>query len=165
LIDDVEADSYWSLSKFLDGIQDNYIPSQPGIQRFIFKMKEIVRRLDEPLSKHFDEQSCDFTLFAFRWMNCLLMRELPLLLIIRIWDTYLSEGEEFASFHVYVCVSLLLTWAAQLKTMEFQNMILFLQDLPTPSWTDKEVEILLSQAYLYQSLFQNSPNHLRSQTL
>jgi len=42
----VEADSYWCLSKLLDGIQDNYTQSQPGIQRRVFMLKELVQRID-----------------------------------------------------------------------------------------------------------------------
>src|SRR5205807_606685 len=33
VLDVVSADSFWCLTKLLDGIQDNYIHSQPGIQR------------------------------------------------------------------------------------------------------------------------------------
>ena len=42
----VEADSYWCLSKLLDGMQDHYTFAQPGIQRLVFKLKELVRRID-----------------------------------------------------------------------------------------------------------------------
>ena len=38
-----------------------------------------------------DKIGIDFLQFSFRWMNCLLMRELSLDLILRVWDTYLSE--------------------------------------------------------------------------
>lgn len=31
----VEADSFWSFSKLLDSIQDNYTFAQPGIQRYL----------------------------------------------------------------------------------------------------------------------------------
>ena len=49
-----------------------------------------------------------FMQFAFRWMNCLLMRELELNCIVRLWDTYLSESSRgFDDFHVYVCASFL----------------------------------------------------------
>lgn len=40
----VEADSYWCLCKLLDGIQDHYTYAQPGIQRTVFHLKELVRR-------------------------------------------------------------------------------------------------------------------------
>ena len=45
-ISDVEADCYWCLTKLLDGMQDHYTFAQPGIQRLVFKLKELVRRID-----------------------------------------------------------------------------------------------------------------------
>ncbi|CAO3701641.1 unnamed protein product [Rhizopus microsporus] len=42
----IEADSFWCLSKLLDGIQDNYTFAQPGIQRQILTLKELVSRID-----------------------------------------------------------------------------------------------------------------------
>ena len=43
---EVEADCYWCLSKLLDGMQDHYTFAQPGIQRLVFKLRELVRRID-----------------------------------------------------------------------------------------------------------------------
>ena len=42
----IEADSFWCLSRLLDGIQDNYICAQPGIQRSVRRMAELVARID-----------------------------------------------------------------------------------------------------------------------
>lgn len=42
----IEADSFWCLSRLLDGIQDNYIFAQPGIQRSVRRMAELVARID-----------------------------------------------------------------------------------------------------------------------
>ena len=39
-----EADAYWCLCKLLDGIQDHYTHAQPGIQRTVFRLTELVRR-------------------------------------------------------------------------------------------------------------------------
>jgi len=44
--------------------------------------------------------------------------------------------------------------------MEFQDIILFLQSLPTVEWDEEEVEPILSQAFILSTLFDNSPNHL-----
>ncbi|CAA0818395.1 Ypt/Rab-GAP domain of gyp1p superfamily protein [Striga hermonthica] len=74
-ISNVEADCYWCLSKLLDGMQDHYTFAQPGIQRLVFKLKELVRRIDEPISRHIEDQGLEFLQFAFRWFNCLLIRE------------------------------------------------------------------------------------------
>jgi hypothetical protein len=43
----------------------------------------------EPLYRHLKNQHIEFLQFAFRWMNNLLMRELPVRCTIRLWDTYL----------------------------------------------------------------------------
>jgi len=160
----VEADSYWCMSKLLDGIQDHYTFAQPGIQRMTHKLKELVGRIDAPLAKHLGSQDAQFIQFAFRWMNCLLMREITLPLISRMWDTYLSEGPSvgFGVFHVYVCAAFLVTWSEELRQREFQDIMLFLQHLPTTRWHCKDVELLLSQAYIWMSVFQNAPSHLKS---
>ena len=49
-ISNIEADCYWCLSKFLDGMQDHYTFAQPGIQRLVFRLKELVRRIDGNVS-------------------------------------------------------------------------------------------------------------------
>jgi len=175
----VEADAYWCLSKLLDSIQDHYTFAQPGIQRMVFKLKEIVARIDAPLHAHLAEQGLAFIQFAFRWMNCLLMRELSLDLIYRVWDTYLAEiggtddanavgaasqSEGFAVLHVYMCASFLVRWSAELQSLEFQDLVMFLQDLPTSGWSNADVGELLSQAFVYMSLYHNAPSHLRPST-
>lgn len=38
---------------------------------------------------------------------------------------------------------------------------MFLQALPTRSWTEKDIELLLSEAFIWQSLFKGSSAHLR----
>jgi hypothetical protein len=77
--------------------------------------------------------------FAFRWMNCLLMREISVRNTIRMWDTYLvslhftfpvyfpvlseaqAEGPDaFSQFHLYVCSAFLVKWSEKLRQMDFQ---------------------------------------------
>ncbi|GMF20954.1 unnamed protein product [Phytophthora lilii] len=160
----VEADSYWCLTKLLDDIQDHYTFAQPGLQRMVQRMEELVHRCDAELFEHIVErENVQFVQFAFRWMNCLLMRELPLDGIVRIWDTYLCEDSGFESFHVYVCAAILMTFGEKLKTLEFQDLVLFLQSLPTKDWVENEIEPLLSRAFILQTYFADAPSHLTSQ--
>ena len=42
----------------------------------------------EQVHNHFRRYEVEYLQFAFRWMNNLLMRELPLRCTIRLWDTY-----------------------------------------------------------------------------
>lgn len=161
-ISNVEADCYWCLSKLLDGMQDHYTFAQPGIQRLIFRLKELVHRIDERVSRHMEEEGLEFLQFAFRWFNCLLIREIPFHLVTRLWDTYLAEGDALPDFLVYICASLLLTWSDELQKLDFQEMVMFLQHLPTQNWTHHELEMVLSRAYMWHVMFNNAPRHLAS---
>lgn len=40
---------------------------------------------------------------------------------------------------------------------------MFLQSLPTKDWTEKDIELLLSEAFIWQSLFGGSSAHLKDQ--
>ncbi|KAJ3074312.1 GTPase-activating protein [Podochytrium sp. JEL0797] len=160
---EVEADTYWCLTRLLDGIQDNYTHAQPGIQRQIARLKELINRIDAQLAAHFQKEGVEFIQFAFRWMNCLLMRELPLKSTIRMWDSYQAEGiEGLSEFHLYVCAAFLVKWSAELKKLEFPDIIQFLQSTPTASWGDRDIELLLSEAFMWKSLFGSSPQHLKN---
>ncbi|MED6112919.1 hypothetical protein PIB30_066142 [Stylosanthes scabra] len=159
-ISNIEADCYWCLSKLLDGMQDHYTFAQPGIQRLVFKLKELVRRIDEPVSSHMELQGLEFLQFAFRWFNCLLIREIPFNLVTRLWDTYLAEGDALPDFLVYIFASFLLTWSDKLKKLDFQELVMFLQHLPTHNWSHQELEMVLSRAFMWHSMFNNSPSHL-----
>jgi len=162
ILRDTEADCYWCLTKFIDSIHDHYTFAQPGIQRLVFKLKEIIQKIDAPLNAHLSIHKIDYIQFAFRWMNCLLMRELPLKVIIRMWDTYLSEDDSFSCIHVYICAAFLLKWSVQIQKQDFQEFYLFIQNLPTHNWLDPEIEPILSQAYLWKTLYNDSPSHLKS---
>jgi hypothetical protein len=47
--------------------------------------------------------------------------------------------------------------------MDFQEIMMFLQSLPTKEWTEKDIELLLSEAFIWQSLFKGSSAHLKGQ--
>lgn len=44
--ENVESDSFWCFSLFLDFIQDHYTFAQPGIQRMVHKLEEIIQKID-----------------------------------------------------------------------------------------------------------------------
>lgn len=103
------------------------------------------------LHAHLASEQVQWLHFSFRWMSVLLMRELRLALILRLWDSYLSEtgvsgaggsgdssaqlgmaqGAGFKNLHVYVCAAFVMHWKERLKQMDFQQIIQFLQKLPT----------------------------------
>jgi len=160
---EVEADTYWCLTNLLAGIQDHYTADQPGVQRMVMRLEELVARIDADLAQHLRETGIEFFQFSFKWMNCLLLREFTLPCIMRLWDTYLSEsGGGFEDFHVYVCAAFLCQFSTEVRTMQFDELFGFMQNMPTSDWGDSEVEIVLSQAYVLSTLFDGSDAHLIS---
>ncbi|XP_056603974.1 TBC1 domain family member 22A isoform X2 [Triplophysa dalaica] len=158
----IEADSFWCMSKLLDGIQDNYTFAQPGIQKKVKALEELVSRIDEMVHRHMQQYEVEYLQFAFRWMNNLLMRELPLRCTIRLWDTYQAEPEGFSHFHLYVCAAFLVRWRKEiLEEKDFQGLMILLQNLPTMHWGNEEVSVLLAEAYRLKFAFADAPNHYK----
>ena len=153
----IEADAYWKFSKLMDGVQDHYTHSQPGLQRMILRLEDLMSRHCPSLNAHFEKEGVQYMQFAFRWMNCFLMRELPLSCVLRLWDTYFAEQRAgFETFHVNVCAVLLKIFEEQLMEMNFQGMLMLLQDLPTNDWGSKDMDEMLSQAFILSTLYDGS---------
>lgn len=158
----VEADSFWCVSALLDTIQDNYTFAQPGIQRKVNDLRELISRVERNLYTHFESNGVEFLQFSFRWMNNLLMREIPLRTTIRLWDTYLSEKDGFSEFHTYVCGAFLRLWSKQLQNeKDFQGIMLKLQSLPTQNWNDQQICELTADAYSLMQFFHGAKSHLQ----
>lgn len=155
-----EADAYYCLCHLLDAVQDHYTFAQPGIQRKAHALAMLIARLDSPLHAHLVSQGCDYLVFSFRWLNCLLQREVPEALVPRLFDTYLAEGDGFAAFVLYVAAAFLCLWRDQLVGLEFSQLVQFLQQLPTHGWTDAHVGELLGRAHQWRVTFADAGSHL-----
>jgi hypothetical protein len=97
----------------------------------------------------------NYHMFAYLWMNCFLIRELPLKYVLRLWDTYFSEELGFSIFHVYFCAAFLkfIFEKTNLRKMELEGAIQVLQHCHDLEVSVKDIEEMLSQAYIYQSLY------------
>jgi len=164
--DNVEADTYWCLTKVLDGIQDNYIPSQPGIHQKVAKLEDLTNRIDPELHQHLVRHGVKYKLFAVRWMNNLLTRELQVRQIVRLWDAYFAQANGFKDFHNYVCVAFLRHWKSELMKMkDFETMLTFLQNVSTANWGEKEISELAAEAYRFSYSFAEAQSHLSGSDL
>jgi len=48
--------------------------------------------------------------------------------------------------------------------MDFEAMTFFLQEMPTDGFAERDVEVLLGEAYVLKCLFQQAPRHLGAGT-
>ncbi|ELP88519.1 hypothetical protein EIN_344790 [Entamoeba invadens IP1] len=158
----IEADTYWMFSALLENIQDHYTSEQSAIYKQLDEMNVVLERVDAKLADKLNEENIQIIQFAFRWFNCFLLREFSFKQGLRLWDTYLSDedGNGFKVFHLYVCVAILKKYSAKLVTLEFADLVQFLQNLPTNEWTDDDMNSTLSEAFVLFSQFKDSPSHL-----
>jgi hypothetical protein len=150
--DEMEADTYWLLTAFLSIVQGNFTFTQSGTHTLTEKLEVVVRLVDPALSAHLRAVGVKFAEFAFRWMNCFMVRELPYAAAVRLFDTYCAEDQAFASFHVYVCAVYLGRLAPRLKAADDMADVIPLLHAPS-AMTEEEVAELTSQAYLLQQLY------------
>ena len=151
---EIEADTFWSMSKLIDGMQDVYTNERRGLFRMIDTIALVISKVDPALAAHFKNEHIDYNTFAIPWINCLLMRAFPLNLVWRLYDTYFSE-QDISRFHPFVCAAFLTTFASKLKSFDFQGSMLFIQNPPTSTWGNEDLELLLSQGFMYSSWFSN----------
>ncbi|KAG5475965.1 hypothetical protein CUR178_03680 [Leishmania enriettii] len=88
----VEGDTYWCAGRVLSLLQDNFMTGQPGILRNARRLEALVRVVDPSLISFLEGYGLTVMDGCFQWLHCLLARELPLPILLRLWDCYLAIG-------------------------------------------------------------------------
>ena len=126
------------------------------------RLRSLLQTIDSKLFDHLESLNLQFEEFGMRWMNCLFTREFSNNCLLRLWDTYLSQEDGFEGFHVYVCVVMLVHYSEFLRERDFSDCITHLLYLPVSEWTSDTLEPILSQAFIFTTLYEGSPSHLKN---
>ncbi len=86
-----EADAFHCFSLFLSSMKQNYVKGFDGVKENLNKVEFLLAKSDKKLSAHFKANNIEIFHFGFRWMFCLLIREFPIHLGIKLMDYYLVE--------------------------------------------------------------------------
>lgn len=147
-----EADAFHCFSLFLSTMKQNYIKGFDGVNENLKKVKELLIKTDKELYDHLTDNDIEVFHFGFRWCFCLLLREFPINLSIKLLDYYLTEEYSQDELCVYVILALLLRFSFKLKTLKREQIIMFLQNLPTANWGDQDIQLLVSEAFTLKNL-------------
>eukprot|EP01084_Bolivina_argentea_P226603 382751_1 len=153
----IEADSYWCLENLFESKQlfNNYTNDFTVTLNMVKCLKYILKKINYNLYLHFENERVDFNQF-WQWIHNFLARKMNVNHIMKIWDAMLClNDDEFNSFHVCVCVSLVNSFSTLLLNSSFGQIVLFIQSISahTSIWKDKDVDKLLAQAFFYHELF------------
>ena len=73
-----------------------------------------------------------------------------------------NEFSLLCYLQVYVCAAFLGTWQRDVPGLEFQELMMFLQKLPTAGWGEPNMEVILSNAYVLRNTWGNAQSHMQS---
>lgn len=92
----LEPDAYWLASYILDLVQGHFTQQQEGFLHMMDQLDALIQRADPLLYHHLSSLGIETSQYAYRWMTCLLSRELQPWQVLRLFDAYLSlhEGVE-----------------------------------------------------------------------
>lgn len=72
---------------------------------------------------------------------------------LRLFDTYISYEEKYPTFMEYLLVAIFVKFSNQLRGMKFDEIMKFLQNMPTKGWKEGDLEMVISEAYVYMELY------------
>jgi TBC1 domain family member 2 len=144
----LEADVYWCADKLLSALGNH--PVEAGAAQ-MDRLKMLSRIGDEQLWRHLAAHSVDFLHFGYRWQICGLLRELPTVQVIRLWDCFFANSAhiDIASLHSTACAAFLLTWRFELlRCHSFESLLLFLHKPPSiVEWQRNDVLALIDRMH------------------
>lgn len=148
---EIETDSWGCFSLFMEKIKGLFFGNQLQTIHHTDYMDSLISERDPTFFNHMVQEGISCRDFAFQWIHCIFVREFNISIILRIWDTYISvqhKHDEISilKYHAHVCAYVLLSYRSELLNMKFEEMLIFLKNIPTKSWKVEEVEAVLSQA-------------------
>jgi hypothetical protein len=158
---EIEADCFWCFGKLLDGIQDVFTKDQPGLYRMMDALEQVIQKVEPKLAEWMLHENIKYCDFAFRWMNCLLVREFSLPLLFRVWDLFMSDHAKITQSQVYLCAAMLGTLSQELIGLPETDFIMKIQNLSPEYWSLEVLETLLAQAFVYEKMFAFGANKFR----
>lgn len=103
-----EADSYHCLLQFMSELKFNYMENFKGIRENFDLIEGKIKALDPELYQHFQKKEIIMLHFGFRWSFCLLLREFPIYISIKLIDSYLIADVPINDMCNYMIISILL---------------------------------------------------------
>lgn len=106
-------------------IEDYFV--QYSISHRVSQFMSLFRRKIPDLFSYFEDEEVKANDWAANWLQSFLSKELPLPIVVGIWDLYFSEGLDL---HYYICLSILKLCKESLEELEQSEIISYLAKLP-----------------------------------
>eukprot|EP00727_Mastigamoeba_balamuthi_P012607 m51a1_g797 hypothetical protein (403) ;mRNA; f:647334-648887 len=109
------------------------------------RIEDVVAYCDSALWKHLQRENVQLVQIMFRWVLCLMLRELPIKDALVVWDAALSDAVSPAQTFIFVAAALLLQFSAKLQELDQDSLYLYMRSLPV-WWNEDYTKLLLGKA-------------------
>jgi len=93
-----EVDAFWCFTYLMSHIKAGFLQldrSDGKTPRYVQKVDTLLRDYDPELARHLQESACPTSMFSFRWCTLLFAQDIPLAHIVRFWDGFIADPENF----------------------------------------------------------------------
>lgn len=131
-----EADSFACFVRLLSDSVDHFCQqldnnSSVGIHSTLSRLQEMLKVNDEELWQHLEfTTKVNPQFYAFRWITLLLTQEFQFNVILRIWDSLLSDRFGVQDMLLRVCCAMLIHVKSRLLSGDFAANLYLLQHYP-----------------------------------
>ena len=150
----IEADMYWCSCKMLEYVISNYIAGFGGLHEAYSQVQELLHKIDEELYHHLVKEKLDLFSFSFKNISTMLLRMFNPLVGVRLFDTYIAYESDYPSLMIFLLIAILEKFATKLLQLRSDELMTFIQKLPTKEWDEEQLEVVIAEAYVYKKLFQ-----------
>eukprot|EP01117_Protostelium_nocturnum_P014105 TRINITY_DN5323_c0_g1_i3.p1 TRINITY_DN5323_c0_g1~~TRINITY_DN5323_c0_g1_i3.p1 ORF type:complete len:265 (-),score=45.94 TRINITY_DN5323_c0_g1_i3:380-1174(-) len=120
-----DSEIFWCFEALMKKIEQHF--SEDSLPDKMSRLMMYIRFVHSELANHFEEEELSLNDWSMSWLKYLFSRELPLECVLRLWDTYFSDGFDL---HIYVCIAILVNCAEELQELEISELKGLLQHLP-----------------------------------
>lgn len=149
-----EPDAFYCFSTLMGETKENFVKSldntDAGIKSRITDLNNLLKRIDQPLWTHLNNEHVHPQFYTLRWLMLLLTQEFELMDVLRLWDTLLSHPHKM-DFLNYCCIALIENIRDKIIGEEFPVIMENLQK----NVTAEGVETMLKKAIALYKQYAN----------
>lgn len=72
---------------------------------------------------------------------------------VRLFDTYISYEEEYPTLMIYLLIAILEKFAKKILSLRSDELMTFMQKLPTKEWNEADLEIVIAEAFVLKKIY------------
>lgn len=107
-------------------MRDMYKPTMIELKTYMYQLEQLIGEMYPDLALHFQSQSFQTSMYASSWFLTLFATVLPLNLVSRIMDVFLSEGMEII---FKVALAIISLGREELMSLDMEGMLKFFQGI------------------------------------